>query len=240
MAALRKDPQLTHVTYECVRLPDGRVGNYIKGSNRPIRDDLKDQTPHGSVDMERGIVVSCNAYFAQLGTYDVGAEPLFETANLLGIAAASPNTAAQLKKSLPQASYGQGQVVASPFQMARVAATVANGGAMPQGRWIADETNARTSQPQPVIGPDTATVLAQYMREVVTGGTGRAAAASVPVAGKTGHRGVGGRAVARVVHRLRAVWRRARARSHFPSWWRMECTAARPPRPRHRRSWMPP
>ncbi len=60
-------------------------------------------------------------------------EPLLDTANLLGIAAASPNTAAQLKKSLPQSSYGQGQVVASPFQMARVAATVANGGAMPQG-----------------------------------------------------------------------------------------------------------
>jgi peptidoglycan glycosyltransferase len=121
-----------------------------------------------------------------LGTYSVGAEPLFETANLLGIAAASPNTAPQLKKSLPQASYGQGQVVASPFQMARVAATVANGGTMPQGRWIMDETNARTSQPQAVIGPDNATLLAKYMREVVTGGTGRAAAASVPVAGKTG------------------------------------------------------
>ena len=76
----------------------------------------------------RASSVSCNAYFAQLGTYDVGAEPLFETANLLGIATAAPNTAAQLKKSLPQSSYGQGQVVASPFQMARVAATVANGG----------------------------------------------------------------------------------------------------------------
>ncbi len=108
MAALRKDQQLTHKTYECIRLPDGRVGNYIKGSTRPIRDDVEDKSPHGTVDMERGIVVSCNAYFAQLGTYDVGAQPLLDTANLLGIAAASPNTAAQLKKSLPQSSYGQG------------------------------------------------------------------------------------------------------------------------------------
>jgi cell division protein FtsW (lipid II flippase) len=186
MAALRKDPRLTRTTYACIRLPDGRVGNFIKGSNRPIRDDEKDHEPHGNVDMERGIVVSCNAYFAQLGTYDVGAEPLFETANLLGIAAASPNTAPQLKKSLPQSSYGQGQVVASPFQMARVAATVANGGTMPQGRWVADETNARTAPPQPVLGADAAQTLAKFMREVVTGGTGRAAAASVPVAGKTG------------------------------------------------------
>ena len=187
MAALRKDPQLAHHAYVCIRLPDGRVGNYMKGSTRPIRDDVQDKAPHGTVDLERGIVVSCNAYFAQLGTYDVGAQPLLDTANLLGIAVASPATAAQLKKSLPQSSYGQGQVVASPFQMARVAATVADGGAMPQGRWITDETNFRTAAPQTVLTADTATTLARFMREVVTAGTGRrAASAGVPIAGKTG------------------------------------------------------
>ncbi|SPF49694.1 Penicillin-binding protein, transpeptidase [Candidatus Sulfopaludibacter sp. SbA4] len=187
MAALRKDPSLVHKTYECIRLPDGRVGNFIKGSNRPIRDDIQDQAPHGTVDMQRGIVVSCNAYFAQLGTYDVGAQPLWDTANALGIVTASPNTAAQLKKSLPQSSYGQGQVVASPFQMARVAATVANGGAMPQGRWLTDETNTRTTTAETVLAPDAAQTLAKFMREVVTSGTGRrAAVAGVAVAGKTG------------------------------------------------------
>jgi cell division protein FtsI/penicillin-binding protein 2/cell division protein FtsW (lipid II flippase) len=187
MAALRKDPSLAHKTYECIRLPDGRAGNFIKGSNRPIRDDVEDKNPHGTVDMEHGIVVSCNAYFAQLGDYDVGAQSLFDTASLLGIAAATPATAAQLKKTLPQSSYGQGQVVASPFQMARVAATVANGGMMPEGRWVTDETNTRTNPPQAVIAADQAQMLAKFMREVVTSGTGRrAAASSVPMAGKTG------------------------------------------------------
>ena len=187
IAALRKDQGLTHKTYECIRLPDGRFGNYIKGWNRPIRDDVEDKNPHGNVDMERGIVVSCNAYFAQLGTYDVGAQPLLETATLLGINAASPNTAAQLKKFLPQSAYGQGQVVASPFQMARVAATVANAGQMPEGRWLVDETNTRTNAPQAVLGADQAQTLAKFMREVVTNGTGRrAASAVVPMAGKTG------------------------------------------------------
>jgi cell division protein FtsI/penicillin-binding protein 2 len=187
MAALRKDPRLTEKTYECIRLPDGRMGNYIHGSKRPIRDDVQDKAPHGTVNMERGIVVSCNAFFAQLGTYDVGAESLWTTAGLLGIATGSPNTAAQLRKSLPQSSYGQGQVVASPFQMARVAATVANGGSMPQGRWITDETNARTAEAKPVLTPENAQTLAKFMREVVTSGTGRrAAGASVPMAGKTG------------------------------------------------------
>ena len=106
---------------------------------------------------------------------------------LLGIAAASPNTAAQLKKFLPQSAYGQGQVVASPFQMARVAATVANAGQMPEGRWIVDETNTRTNAPQSVLSADQAQTLAKFMREVVTSGTGRrAAGAAVPMAGKTG------------------------------------------------------
>jgi cell division protein FtsW (lipid II flippase) len=186
MAALRKDPGLTGKTYECIRLPDGRVGNYIKGSGRPIRDDVEDQSPHGAVNMERGITVSCNAYFAQLGTYDVGAQALFDTAKLLGIATASPDSAVQLRQSLPQSSYGQGQVVASPFQMARVAATVAAGGMMPQGRWITDENNTRTDTPQSVTNADAAQMLGRFMREVVTSGTGRRAATGVPVAGKTG------------------------------------------------------
>jgi len=187
IAALRKDPSLTHKTYQCVRLPDGRVGNYINGSKRPIRDDVQDSNPHGTVDMERGIIVSCNAYFAQLGTYDVGAGPLLSAAGLLGISVATPATATQLRKSLPQSSYGQGQVVASPFQMARVAATVANGGQMPQGRWLTDENNARTNEPVAVLDAAGAQTLAHFMREVVTSGTGRrAASASLPVAGKTG------------------------------------------------------
>ena len=72
--------------------------------------------------------------------------------------------------------------------MARVAATVANGGAMPQGRWITDETNARTAPPADRCWRRRRRqTLARFMREVVTSGTGRrAAGASVPIAGKTG------------------------------------------------------
>jgi cell division protein FtsW (lipid II flippase) len=186
MAALRKNAQLAHQTYQCVRLPDDRVGNFLKGSKRPIRDDVQDKNPHGTLDLEHGLVVSCNAYFAQLGFYDVGADALHETATLLGIAAASPDTAAELKKALAQSSYGQGEVVASPFQMARVAATVANSGAMPQGRWLADENNGRVAPPVAVLPPGEAATLGRFMREVVTSGTGRRGVASVAVAGKTG------------------------------------------------------
>jgi cell division protein FtsI/penicillin-binding protein 2 len=181
MAALRADPSSANLTYECRPLNDGRVGNYVKGWGRPIRDDVADKSAHGSVDMRKGTVVSCNAYYAQLGTYKVGAAALKSTADLLGIATGN------LKDALPQASYGQGQVVASPFQLARAAATVAAGGQMPYGRWVTDETNARVEPPVKIVEAAQARLLGDYMRGVVTGGTGRSAAsAPVPVAGKTG------------------------------------------------------
>ncbi len=186
IAALRKDPGLVHQRYECIRLPDGRAGNYVGKSKRPIRDDIKDH-PHGSVDMEQGLEVSCNAYFAQLGAYKVGARGLFDTAAQFGIQTASPNKPEKLRENLPQASYGQGQVVVSPFQMARVAATVANGGSAPLGRWVIDESNARTREPVRVLPPELAKQLGGFMREVVTVGTGKVLAGSpVPIAGKTG------------------------------------------------------
>ncbi len=79
MAALREDPELRHRTFLCRRLSDGRAGTWIAGWNRPIKDDIGDHA-HGTLDMERAIAVSCNAYFAQLGVNDVGSKALAETA----------------------------------------------------------------------------------------------------------------------------------------------------------------
>ncbi|MBV8728702.1 MAG: hypothetical protein JO336_02720 [Acidobacteriia bacterium] len=184
MAALRKDPSLTHRTYACRRLPDGRVGITIPGWNRPIKDDIGDHA-HGSLDMEQAIAVSCNAYFAQLGVYEVGTKRLEETAAMLGI---STGETRELRKALPFAAYGQGPVLLSPFKMARVAATVASGGRMPQGRWIADDSNDRNEAPVEIVPPDQAAFLARAMRRVVTEGTARGpmAGATISFAGKTG------------------------------------------------------
>ena len=187
IAALRKDPGLVTQRYGCIRLPDGRTGNFVGQSKRPIRDDIQDREPHGSVDMERGVVVSCNAYFAQLGAYKVGARGLFDTAALFGIQTASPNKWEELRKALPQASYGQGQVVVSPFQMARVVSAIANGGTVLQGRWVMDDSNTRNREPVRIMPAAQAKQLSGFMREVVTGGTGKMLGASpVAIAGKTG------------------------------------------------------
>jgi cell division protein FtsI/penicillin-binding protein 2/cell division protein FtsW (lipid II flippase) len=184
IAALRSDAQLVHRTYQCRPLGDGRCGNVIPGWNRPIKDDIGDHA-HGTIDMERAIAVSCNAYFAQLGVHDVGSKLLAETASAMGISTGTP---AELRKSLPFAAYGQGEVLISPFKMARVSAAIAAGGRMPQGRWIEDDSNPRTDAPLEVVPEAQAAFLARAMRRVVTEGTARGAMAgsAIDFAGKTG------------------------------------------------------
>jgi cell division protein FtsW (lipid II flippase) len=187
IAALRKDPKNADQVYECKRLPDGRTGNFIEGWKRPIHDDVKDAAPHGAIAMRAAIVVSCNAYFAQLGTYKVGPEALLDTATQLGISIASPSNVKTLRAEMPQTSYGQGQVVATPFQMARVAATIAHDGSMPLGRWVTDQTNPRLDPPQAILSPELSSQVGEYMRGAVTSGTGRSAnLPDIPMAGKTG------------------------------------------------------
>jgi len=69
-----------------------------------------------------------------------------------------------------------------------VAATIAANGAMPEGRWVIDPSNARTAPPKQILGADLAGFLASAMRSVVVEGTARRAmkGEAVSVAGKTG------------------------------------------------------
>jgi peptidoglycan glycosyltransferase len=72
--------------------------------------------------------------------------------------------------------------------MARVAATIAAGGSMPEGRWVVDSSNARSGPPRSILEPNLAAFLARAMRSVVLGGTARRAmkGEAISVAGKTG------------------------------------------------------
>ncbi len=189
IAALRLDPELKHKRFHCAPLGDGRVGARIPGWNRPIRDDIGDSA-HGSPEMARAITVSCNAYFAQLGVFGVGAKALMQTAAMLEIPTGDP---AEFKQMLPFSAYGQGPVVITPFKMARVAATIADGGAMPQGRWVLDDSNTRVDGPKRVIDSEQAAFIAAAMRSVALSGTARRAMAglNISVAGKTGTAQVG-------------------------------------------------
>ena len=193
VAALRRDPDLLDEVYPCERLSGGRVGQQVKGWGRPIRDDPRVTRPHGRVSMARGIAVSCNAYFAQLAVYSLGKEAIIETASLFGIEAASPNDAEALADSLAQAAYGQGQVLATPLEMARVAAVIANGGELPAVRLQLDGAPPTS---QSILPPNQVRPIAEAMRRVVTeGSASRALSQSIPaIAGKTGTAEVQGEA----------------------------------------------
>jgi peptidoglycan glycosyltransferase len=95
-----------------------------------------------------------------------------------------------------RAGFGQWVLQVSPFGMAMVAATVANGGFVPKPRFaerVIDRTGAtvreiRTGIGQSALSPEAAGQLAQMMRRVVTSGTAAGALGgfSPAVAGKTG------------------------------------------------------
>jgi len=191
VAALRTASAVQHSRYQCVRLPDGRVGGRVRGAADPVRDDPLDHTPHGLVDLHRGLVVSCNAYFSNLANL-IGPQILSEVAGEAQIAAARAPAAQNLRRTLPFAGYGQGEVLASPMRMAGVAAALAAGGMMREVRVTADR-QARPTGTQ-WIGAQGAAQVRGYMREVVTGGTGRVLASHpIAIAGKTGTAEVDGR-----------------------------------------------
>lgn len=172
-------------SFVCTRLPDGRVGNYIRGSSRPVRDDPMDRHPHGNVDLHRGVIVSCNAYFAQLALR-LGPRPLLDASSMFQIDVARSATPEGLRPTLPHAGYGQGQVVVSPLKLARISAAIASGGVLEPVRWLSGQKDPR-AQSQRFLSRGDAARLGRAMRAVVMSGTGRSLAASpIPIAGKTG------------------------------------------------------
>jgi peptidoglycan glycosyltransferase len=186
LAALRQNPALGATTYTCARLPDGRIGASIPGWTRPVRDDVMDTQPHGTINMHDGFVRSCNAYFAQLATR-LGPESLLAMASQLGISLArDPGRSLQrVRDTLPQVGYGQADVLASPLRMATVAGVVAANGTLHSP--YLEDTRATDAAPAQIVPAETARRLGSYMRDVVLSGTGRSLRNHQgDIAGKTG------------------------------------------------------
>ena len=180
-AALRQNLSLRDSTFMCSLQGNGRVGARVDGTI--VRDDVLDRDPHGTIDMHDGLVHSCNAYFAQLAVR-VGPKSILDTANLLGISVARDDSVARLRATLPQAGYGQGDVVATPLRMARAAAAIASGGILRDTRVIASKTSTDS---RVLLTPGAATTLGRYLRDAVLSGTGRSLRGHPwRIAGKTG------------------------------------------------------
>jgi penicillin-binding protein A len=170
----------------------------------------------GSISLDTALTNSVNTWFAQLGQ-KVGQDQLFETMEKFGFNSTPPidlpNEGAEsevatsgvygedglLHKNDPvdlaRVAIGQERLLASPLQIAMVAAAVANGGKLmkPQiwnrvvdsdGRVVKRLDPSTYSEP---VSAKTAAELTTAMEGVVSEGTGTNAAISgVQVAGKTG------------------------------------------------------
>lgn len=160
-------------------------------------------------DLVNVFLVSCNTSFAQLGL-DLGPQKLHDGAEAFGFNKTppldvSPGAAKSFFPSvdffvrndpqLAQGAIGQGNVSATPLQMALVAAAIANHGVVKaphlmaevrdsQGNVIQTETDNDWVSP---VSAEVADELRGMMVGVVKGGTGtRAAIPGVQVAAKTG------------------------------------------------------
>ncbi len=143
--------------------------------------------------LELAFAVSCNSVFSPLGV-KLGAARLVAMAERFGFNH-DPGVPGAARSTLPAASaiqgelavgstaIGQGEVLATPLQMATVAATIADGGHRPAP---ALEMEAPRGGAQ-ALSPAVARTVRHLMTEVVREGTGTSAAIpGVVVAGKTG------------------------------------------------------
>jgi cell division protein FtsI/penicillin-binding protein 2 len=188
-AALCAGLSATDPTFMCERLPGGRVGTTLPRFGT-IRDDVSDRDPHGRLNLAGALVVSCNAYFAQLGLR-IGSAQLRETATKaqLQVSASSatdgPNGKDGLDRTLAYAAYGQGEVLVSPLRMARAIGAIATDGIIRDAPIVSGGPAIASALEW--IRPEYAAVLRKPLRAVVTQGTGRVLATHTPtIAGKTG------------------------------------------------------
>ena len=170
---------------------------------------------HGSVNLHSALVGSCDTYFYEVGRR-LGIERIAKWSRRFGLGTPTKLNLDREKPGLVASvawkrqrfnaawqegdtfsvSIGQGYNLATPLQMARMAATLANGGTVYQPRLVekvespAGEILERF---QPVVqgqldaSPANITLVQEALAAVVRGGTGRRAwLPQVQVAGKTG------------------------------------------------------
>jgi cell division protein FtsI/penicillin-binding protein 2 len=146
---------------------------------------------------------SCNADFVPLGP-KIGNDELVATAESFGFNSPptlyAPRIVARVKPEestipteiggeldLGVSAIGQGEVLATPLQMATVAQTIANNGVREPTSIVANKKLRPDAKPVRVMSKKISDELTELMIGVVTGGTGTAGAIpQAQVAGKTG------------------------------------------------------
>jgi penicillin-binding protein 2 len=164
---------------------------------------------HGIVDVRRALAMSCNVFFYHVGMaleieriaawakrMGLGEPTGVDLPHELGGLIPNPEWKLRTQKTAwypgetVSVAIGQGQVTATPLQMARVAAIIANGGWLVRPHLVhsAGGGGLDFEPPRPIgISEETLAVVKEGMKAVVAGGTGwRARLRHTVVAGKTG------------------------------------------------------
>lgn len=157
---------------------------------------------HGEIDMEQAIAHSCNCYFIQLAR-QIGAQSLREMAIRFGFSQADmlAETLQTAKGTLPDAEqlenpaelanfgFGQGLLTATPVQICKMLAAIADGGKLLSPRLIEGIYTNGTLQKEAsfsanqVLSEKTAGLLREFMKTVVREGSGKLA---IPKTGGAG------------------------------------------------------
>ncbi|MGI5269321.1 penicillin-binding transpeptidase domain-containing protein [Nonomuraea sp. CA-218870] len=148
----------------------------------------------GTLPFRDAFAHSCNTTFGDLAVSELGAARLAEVARSFGfgekITPGVPAVAARFPApkdatDLASASIGQGRVLASPLNMASVAAAIADGAWRPPRLVPEDLVPGRTLRPRP-LEEGVVAALRDLMPAVVTDGTAHAVRFPSGSAGKTG------------------------------------------------------
>ncbi len=147
---------------------------------------------HGEINMEKALEISCNPYFIDLAL-EIGGEKILETAKNMGFGSRNdfgesfyssggnlPSEEELLSKTvLASFAFGQGELMATPVQLACLVSAVANGGKAVTPKIVLgtfDKNEKWEPTPDysenPVINESTAGKLRKMMVNVVENGSG--------------------------------------------------------------------
>lgn len=173
--------------------PDSKVdcpGTTVVGGRMVPNEDRFEL---GRVPLSTAFARSCNTTFAKLAAglpadaltkaaRDLGIGADFEIPAITTITGSAPSATNEVQRA--ENGFGQGKILASPFGMALVAATVAHG-KTPTPSLLAGETTKAKDLGEP-LPAGVLKALRAMMRKVVTAGTARALGGLADVRGKTG------------------------------------------------------
>ncbi|MDE6659578.1 MAG: hypothetical protein K2K01_05645 [Eubacterium sp.] len=182
-------------TYEC-------VGEVTVGDTT---FKCQKEKKHGVQTIKEALANSCNCYFIELAL-KLGADKITKMSKAMGFGELSqfydgwevqngnfPNSDdLQSKGQLALLGFGQGKLTDSPLHFASVVSAIANGGIYNSPKVVLGDIDdngnldkADGSKSNRVMSEKTAKILREYMRYVVTNGSGRSADFNNQSAGKT-------------------------------------------------------